>query len=178
MYLAWQPELWNFSYLHNLWVKLVQALKPVTYLTSHKVTKVPFKIPRHCSTHWQCLLRKRGGALLVTIISCKFLAHKYNSMAQWKKHHEDQRKMVNLMLLTSANQHCCQWRHQGGHGAFPPPSEALLPHLPPPHQKKKMTKINHFRQISGFLPPQTSILPPQCPPQKKKKFLVPPLTAV
>ena len=54
-----------------------------------------------------------------------------------------------------------QWQHQGGGawghfgGSAPPP------HLPP--NQKKNAKINHFRQIFGFLPPQSRILPPSMP---------------
>ena len=61
-----------------------------------------------------------------------------------------------------------QWRISGGgvHGGIcPTPSRRLCPALAPTSQKKKMTKISHFRQNLGFWPPWESH---DAPPQKKK----------
>ena len=53
-------------------------------------------------------------------------------------------------------------------GGIFPKSEAL-PHLPPPHSKKKWSKAALFGKFTDFWPLRR-ILSSRCPPQKKKKI--------
>ena len=59
----------------------------------------------------------------------------------------------------------CQWRHQGGMGAFaPPPARGTAPLLAPPSQKEKNGQNQSFSTYFWIFAPSESHFPPSMPP--------------